>query len=131
MKKILLILAISLLALPVTVGSVTWQMDSAPFSFPTIGAKKQLKDVAHNANFTCHFDAIKNVAVFKYILPAKIQTATLIIYSVSGVQVGTADVKTGSKTAEWGEPGKKIPAGIYFAVLRYGMSEQRIQFSIN
>jgi hypothetical protein len=130
MKKSLLILAAVLLALPLTVGSVTWQMDSAPFTFPGTGAEKAQQAVSAARVLTCHFDAVKGSAVFQCRLPLGVKSAKLSMYNISGAQIGSMDVKAGGSTVEWRASGSRVPAGIYVAVLRYGTAEHKTQFSI-
>lgn len=129
MKKTLLILSILLLALPLAAGAVQWTKESAEFTF-TVGVEKNVQSTTLSPALHCRYDAGKGAAIFRCVVPIEAKKAVFSVYSLSGALISAAEIKAGTSVFEWRASGKKVPAGIYVAVVRYGSADQKLQFSI-
>ncbi|MBN1130849.1 MAG: hypothetical protein JXA71_17810 [Chitinispirillaceae bacterium] len=130
MKKPLLVLAAVLLALPLTVGSVTWQMDSNQFQWPATSVKRPGPDQSVTLSLACKPDAAGGIVKISYALPTGVKNATLRIYGVSGALVKDFRLRSGSAAIHWDIGADRVAPGVYVALLRCGTLENKQPIAI-
>jgi len=118
------------LIIPAILGAVTWQMDSAPFSFsPTNAGPKAAARQSPQA-IVCKPDIARGVVMFHVAMADGAWSATLSIYDLAGIRRAAFDLKPGSAAIQWGTPENRIKAGAYLAIMHCGNAEISTRFSI-
>lgn len=130
MKKAFFIFMSVVLLMPLLAQAVTWQMDSSPFSFPTVSVLGTTHMIASQTAIRSSFDASRGIVSFSFNLPSTVQGAKLKVYNSGGVMVKAFDLSTQAGSVQWNISKSKVAAGVYLASLRYGDVENKIQLSI-
>jgi hypothetical protein len=129
-KKTLFVVMSVVALSPLLVQAVTWQLDSSPFSFPTVSSRMGSQAVISQTEFTSTYDAGRGIVSFRFNLPSLTKGATLNVFNHNGVKVRSFDLGQGISSVQWNVSKKTIAAGIYLASLRFGTVEKSTQISI-
>jgi hypothetical protein len=113
---------------PLSVGAVTWTMDSSPFTFPG-GVAVKGRSAAESAVW-CTPEVRNGTAAIRYSLPADASDARLDIYSLSGQLVRTYALESGVNAVRWDTPHGRAAIGTYVVSLRWGAISKTVQFSV-
>jgi|WetSurMetagenome_2_1015567.scaffolds.fasta_scaffold00707_14 hypothetical protein len=130
MKRTGLFIAAVVLMVPFIAGAVQWTIDSDAFDFPTGVRFFAKQNIQSYARLTCKPGINRGIVTFQYSLPHGTKNAKLSIYTLSGARLETIELASSGNSAVWNIGKRGIAAGVYFAVMRYGSFENKIQISI-
>ena len=130
MKKSLLILVGVFLTLPVTIGSLTWQMDSNQFQWPGVLVTSSGPDRTIDLSLTYKTEATGGIVNISYALPPGVGGATLRIFGVSGALIKDFRLQPGSAAVQWNIGTDRVAPGVYVASLWCGTLENKQHIAI-
>ena len=119
---------LGVLAVACLAGAVTWEKDSAPFTFPSSGTRETLPAGKCTGVFGCSLNRRSGAVEFVYSLPPGVRDATVSVCTALGREVARVRVGSGGGRVTWAEPAKRMAGGVYVARLTHGSFEQRLRF---
>jgi len=105
---------------PLSVGAVTWQMDSSPFSFADVGITPHPRPDRNAGVFRYKTAVHGRVVTVQCELPSGVADATLSIHLLSGRLIESFALHSGSNTVTWRMKRFAGTSGLYLAAIRYG-----------
>jgi hypothetical protein len=109
--------------------AVTWQVSSAPFSFPGVGVKNQA--AAQPADLAYRSSSIRGIIDITCVLPGKMAHGQLSIYTISGKVIKSFIVTPQNTSVKWNAAADHTPAGIYVATLKAGTVKKSIRVMLS
>jgi len=111
--------------------AVTWQMDSSPFTFPSLAIKDNNAGLGHaDLNLRIGKSSHDGSVEFNFRVPVGSGTSTLCIYSLNGVQIQDYNLSHTLTSVRWDCDKDQVTAGVYIASLKCGVAEKKLRFSI-
>jgi hypothetical protein len=130
MKCRISILAAAIACLVWPAMAVTWQKQSAAFTFPgAVGAANELA-ARMGASFGWNWANGNQNICFSFRLPESVHNATIGIYSLSGILIERFDVRREADVVAWDVSSKRIGTGVYLARLEFGKIKREIRLAI-